>query len=339
MPETEGWQRQKRGANYAAPLLSEQDETVPDSHIGMYALFSNKKDPAVYMSEKQRQKIRSDTFLAVKKIYDKYGSPDYADFWNYNLDAINQLGLNKFANHAKIAPVCGIIECFEQKVKTKTNGKPRNIISFGINIKRLTDYLFELKRYKLGAGPFPAPPELPADQKKSEEAVMFGTARLGLGDGAGIPIAKNALYYQFVHWCTLNNVTRKQGALMALEYFIQGHPTEGLKDIEEYRVNTEFTKTLEAPTAIEDGERKMTVKIQAPIFSVAKGIIRRYNSDIANITKETLTFDGYVNNALHLINQHMPLKYRDPEAAAEQEKIQQMKESLEQSMENDDFDE
>lgn len=57
--------------------LSERDEYVPSSHIGMYSLLRNPKNKGIFMGEKRVEKARNETFDGVFRLYRKYGSPDF----------------------------------------------------------------------------------------------------------------------------------------------------------------------------------------------------------------------------------------------------------------------
>ena len=315
------WERQKRRKNYIPPLLSDKDEFVPDTHIGMYSLLTNPKDPAIYMSEAQCQKLRKDTFEGVYNLYKKYGSPDFAIFWNYNIDAINEIRLNKFGTHTKLLPVIGIIQCFEKKMKLKTNGHIRYIISFGINKKKLTDYLKSVQHAKKMGEDLPPLPKLNLPGNKSKDFIIFGGTTIKT-DGGTLSIDRNSVYNQFSHWCELNGITKKQGATMALKYFVDNHPLDGLGELADYDVITEFDATVYARKTQDSVDESYKVKFDGTLLSKAKAIIKRYNRDIANIEKETLTINGYVNNAVHLLNQNMPLKYRDPELYEQQQQLE-----------------
>lgn len=333
------WEREKRGKYYIPPLLSDKDDFVPETHIGMYRLLTNPKDPAIYMSEAQCQKLRHETFDTVNTLYKKYGSPDFQIFWNYNLEAINELGMNKFGTHSKILPVIGLIECFEKKMKLKSNGHYRYIISFGIDKERLKRYFYEVRRAKQYGGEVP-PPKLVLKRNKTRDLVLFGEAKLSAGGGRMI-IDKNAIYNQFSHWCSLNGVTKKTGATMALKYFIENHPIDGIEDLENYDVFTEFDKPILAAKKKDKAfDETIKVKMDGEVLRKANEIIKLYNRDVANIAKETLTLDGYANNAFHLLNQNMPLKYRDKELYEQKMQLELMEKNaktMEADNESDGF--
>lgn len=305
------------------PLLSEQDEFVPDTHIPLYKLVTNPKDPAIYMSEAVCQKMRKETFDNVHTLYKKYGSPDFQIFWNYNLEAINELGLNKFGTHTRLLPIIGLMECFEKKMKLKSNGQMRYLISFGINRDKLTDYLREVKLSKKTGKEVPLP-KAEFKGNKSRDFILFGEAQIQAGGGQ-LLIDKNAVYNQFSHWCSLNGITKKTGATMALKFFVDNNPISGLGDLEDYDIFTELDKPVLAMKKKNEGPPEVIkVSVDGTVLGKARDIIKRYNRDVANIAKETLTIHGYVNNALHLLNQNMALKYRDPEMWEQQRQLELM---------------
>lgn len=306
------WQKEKRGKSYIPPTLSAHDEFVPDTHIGIYSLLTNPKDPAIYMSEAQCQKLRQETFDGVVALYKKYGSPDFQIFWNYNLEVINEIGLNKFGKHTKLVPILGIIECFEEKMALKSNGKLRYVISFGVSKARLGDYLLAAKVSRQTGQPIELP-KLELNAIKTRDLILFGEARINTDYGDRIRVDKNAVYQQFKHWCRLNGVTLKTGATLALKYFVDNHPIEGLGDTEDYDILTEFDQPIYARVRADTLDQIVKVKMDGNVYNHAHNIIRRYNRDIANIAKDTLTFDGYVNNAIYSFNQRMPLQYSNPD--------------------------
>lgn len=317
------WERQRRGKNFIPPLLSDHDEFVPETHIGIYSLLTNPKDPAIYMSDIQCQKIRRETFNVVNELYKKYGSPDFAVFWNHNLEAINDLQLNKFGTHTKLLPIIGIIECFEKKMRLHSNGSLRYIISFGINRQQLTNYLKEVRRSKKTGEKIPLP-KLKLKGNKSKDFIIFGDAQLATDDGKKITVDRNAVYNQFSHWCQLNGITKKTGATMALKYFVENHPLDGLGELSDYDVLTEFDKTVFAKKSDDSANERVRVTLDGTVLSKARQIIRLYNRDIANISKPALSTDGYVNNAVHLLNQNMPLQYRDPDLYEQRRQLELM---------------
>ena len=338
------WQRGNRGRKYIPPLLSAKDEFVPETHIGMYELLTNPKDPAIFMSEVQCQKLRQDSYEAVHRLYQKYGSPDFCNFWNYNLEEINELGLNKFSTHTKLAPIVGLIECFEKKMPLKSNGRLRYIISFGIEKKRLTEYLRAKKLSKRSGAEVEPPTVKDKYRKKSKDLVIWGEGKLNI-DGRQVTIDRNAVYKQFSHWCELNGVTIKNGSTMAIKYFVEHHPIEGLKDIKAYDVVTEFDKVVLAKPKDDEPDANVKVKLNGKVYELARSIIRLYNRDVENVEKETLTLEKYINNGVHLLNQNMPLKYRAPDLYEQQRQLELMeleakaeRHDIEEQAEWDEFD-
>lgn len=332
------WKRQKRGRTYIPPLLSDKDEFVPDTHIGMYQLVTNPKDPAIYMAELQCQKMRKETFDAVATLYKKYGSPDFQIFWNYNLEAINELGLNKFTTHTRLLPIVGIMECFEKKMKLKSNGSMRYVISFGVEKKKLSDYLREVKFSKKTGKEVPPPRLELKHPNKSRDLILFGETILKT-EGGNLVIDKNAVYNQFSHWCSLNGVTKKTGATMALKFFVENHKIDGLGDVEDYDILTELDRpVLAAKRKTENIDETIKVRIDGNLLAKAKDIVKKYNRDVANIAKETLTMAGYINNAIHLLNEHMPLKYRDPELYEQKRQLELLEQQTGYNPEEDETD-
>lgn len=323
MPDGYTWKRGTRGNKYIPPLLSNQDEYCPKTHYPMYKILRNQKNTNVYMSEESCQKMRMETYQNVYTLYNKYGGPDFADFFNVNREEINELALNAFAKHIKLAPVSGLIECFSTEYRLKSNGRKRKAISFGINKVLLRKYFENVKKAEETGKPVVIP-KLKRAPQKDKNIVIFGESTIKLDRGQEVKIERNALYNQFQHWCLLNGVSEKEGVLMALECLIQDYPITGLDEVGEYRVVTEFDRySYIRPNQEQPEQRK--INFDGQILALAEKIIERYNLDTENITKPFMELDTYVNNAVHLLNSNMDLKYRDPELDLERKQLERMK--------------
>lgn len=310
------YEKQNRPDDYIAPSLSEKDEYIPQTHIGMYSILRNEKNKSVYMSESQCQNVRKKTYNAVLEIFREYNSPDYADLWNYFISAINDCGLNYFITNPKIAPVGDLIECFETEDKVKT-GHTRIVISFGINKKLLAEYFKNPSKI----------PKLKPPGNKSREAVIFGEDTIKIGKEGKFVIERNAIYNRFCHWCKLQGVDKREGALMALQTLFRCYPVNGLNETEYYGMVTELDRQIFTRT-YEKGEEEVPVTFSKQILGQAKDIIARYNLDPNILTKPRMDFNTYVNNALHLLNSNMPMRYRDPDFVKEKEDTEKMEENI-----------
>lgn len=323
------YERQRRsGGTQGLPYLSEKDEYIPKTHIGMYSVLRNPKNEAVYMSEEQCQNIRRKTFDALHAIFKKYGSPDYVDLWNYNILAINDVGINFFIINPKLAPIGDLIECFgeEDKLPKDKKRQLRTMISFGINRELLAEYFHNVDIAKK-TGSKVKIPQLPPLPPKTREEVIFGQSTIQIDDAGSLTIDRNAIYNRFQHWCTLQGVDEQRGALMALEALFKRYPIDGLNSTDYYHVVTELDRKIFTPRKA-DGTETVEVELSSLIYGQAKAIIERYNADPANLSKSQMAFDTYANNALHLLNNNMPLVYRDPELLKDRqntEKIEQGK--------------
>lgn len=300
--------------------LSEKDEFVPSSYIGMYSIFRNPKNKSVYLSEESCQKIRKRTFEKVRLLYEKYGASKFSDFFNYNLDILDKIGVNYFASHPGIAPISKIIECFESNKGTEKH--PQYMISFAIEKYNLSKY-FERKRIAENTNTEFRNPKLNRYNDKRKDFVLLGNKEFQVYKDKSVKIPLNALYNQFSEWCELQDISEEDGVLMALEELIKAHPLDKLKEITDYDFLTEFDKLLFARPKHELEYVEKTVDVSGGIFALSDMIIERYNRDPQNITKQ-IDFNKYVNNALHLLNNSMPLIYRDPELYVEQQKINEM---------------
>lgn len=287
------------------PVLSEKDEFVPSTHIGMYSIFRNPKNKNVYLSEQHCQSIRKKTFEAIFNFFRKYGSPDFADLFNYNVDTFTALGLNYFATQPKVAPLANLIECFT--ISPNLNGIRR--VSFGLSKKAL-EYYFTTRHV----------PIITRNKSKSRDLILFGAEEIKLNSEVNIKIDRTAWYRRFVEWCELQGVDQQEGLIMAFEQLFNAYPLTDLLPTSEYDFITEFDKPLFAKRkGIAKGTTNKTVELSNIINGLAEDIIKRYNRDPDNATKK-LDFDTYINNALYLLNNSMDVKYQDPELY--QEKIQ-----------------
>lgn len=311
-------------------MLSEKDEYIPKTHIGMYSLLRNEKNQSIYLSEDQCQNIRVKTYKGILQIFREYGSPDYADLWNYNISAINDCGLNYFITNPKLAPIGDLIECFEEIVETKKGkarlqGNKALYISFGINKAMLLKY-FENVAYAEKTGEPVKIPKLKTPTPKSREQVLFGQETFTRKSGEPITIDRNALYNRFEHWCKLQGIKKPEGILMALETLFKCYPIDELQETEYYNMVTELDQLAFRPR-IEKGIEEVTANLSKVIYGKSKDIIGRYNLDPNNLSKGKMTIDTYINNALHLLNSNMPLKYQDPDFIEEENNIKRMEES------------
>lgn len=302
--------------------LSERDEYVPTTHIGMYSLLRNPKNKGIYMGEKRCEKARKDTFSSVLNLYIKYGSPDFADFYNRNAEVITQIGMNHFAYNQKLAPIAEFIECFISEVIGETN--KRIFASFGINKQLLRVYLDSLKSGEsLGKEFLRKFLVNQPDKSKSRDFIIFGHDDVTLFDSTSIDLDKNALYRRFLDWCELQGVEKSDGVLMALESLMDAYPLSDVKENTDYDILTEFDVPIFKKPEKEADKVDRTVVFSGGILALAEKIVQRYNRDANNLTKQ-VSFDTYINNAVHLMNQTMPEQYRDPELTEEKKQLEEM---------------
>lgn len=317
MERTYHYKGPTRGKGYQkAPWLSDKDEYIPNTHIGMYSLISNPPNESMYLPEDLLISVRRKSYEGLLEVYREYRSPDYADLWNYNIYAITETGLNYFTIIDGVKPIAHLIECFslEQKVEECLNNI-RTVISFGINRKLLSAYLEDAQVCKR-TGQNPKTFDLSPLPYKSREAVLFGQDTIKIDDAGALVIDRNAIYNRFEHWCILQGISKEKGALMALEALLKQYPIDGLNNRKYYRVATKLDKHIFTPRESQ-GKERIEVELSKLISETAKAIIERYNADPANLTKERMNFGTYINNALHLLNSNMPLQYRDPELLAD----------------------
>lgn len=210
-------------------VLSERDEFVPESHIGMYSLLRNPKNKGVFMGEARVCKVREETFGSVLKLYRKYGSPDFADFYNRNAEVITEIGMNHFSYNQKLLPIADMIECFLCKTE---NG---SLASFGISKQILRSYLISLKdKTPFDRDLYKTFLANPPNKNKSRDFIIFGADKIDLFDGNTVSVDKNALYRRFCDWCELQGVEKQEGVMMALESLLEAYPLEAVKENTDY---------------------------------------------------------------------------------------------------------
>lgn len=308
------YQKRKRNPKELYPYLSKSDEYIPNTHIGMYSILRNPKNESVYMGEERCQNIRKKTYDAILSIYRKYNSPSFSDLWNYNITAINACGLNYFATNPKIAPIAGIIQCIEMTDKD-SHRYTRNYVSFAVSKNALAKYFKMQEQAKITGEEIKLPvlrPIIP----KTKAQIIFGKEEIEIDDKHTIAPDRNAIYNRFDHWCKLNGVSIQEGGVMALQTLIKDYPIDGLNDLNYYNIVTELDKQVFLPEQ-EIGTERVVVNLSKMLYNKASNIMARYNQDPDNLEKGELTLDTYVNNALHLLNSNMPMKYRNKEKEKE----------------------
>lgn len=297
-------------------FLSEQDEYVPSTHLGMYSLFRNPENKSVYMSESRCQAIRYKTYNSVMELFKKYRAPTFCTFFNYNADVLTKLGVNYFETHDKFAPIAELVEAFPHQIET--DSVPVQAISFGIDKLTLKVYLKSLRD---GTDFWADPPvsvmKRKKLQRKNRDFIMFGYEDTQIDYWKSVHMPRNPLYSQFLDWCELQSLRPYEGMLMAIECLLQAYPADGLKDVTEYDYIDELDVPLYAKARERTKKIKREVILSGQICSLADAIIDRYNREPKNIARR-IDFDLYVNNALHLLNQNMDLQYRDPALYEEQ---------------------
>lgn len=309
--------RPKQYSDRPSLHLSEKDEYVPATHIGMYSILRDPKNKNVYLDEEHCQKLRSGTYEGLLEIYKKYGSPDLADLFNCSpIDMLADTGLNHFAFHPNIAPVACLIECFETEIKGCL------FISFGIDKKRLAEYFKNKDKPGFKAEELRKECENP----QSQEKLLFGEEEICLDDHTSVKIERNALYRRFEHWCALQDMDMTTGLFTALQALVEVYPVDGLMELDEYDVITEFDQALFKKPKRREKTIERNMKISGSVYATSNKIIARYNRDPANLARANMSFDDYTNNALHLLNKSMDLKYQDPELYMELRQIERAEE-------------
>lgn len=291
-------------------FLSEKDEYVPSTHIGMYSLFRNPENTSVYMSESRCQSMRYKTYSKTMELFKKYRTLSFCTFFNYNADILTKLGVNYFATHDKFAPIAELVESFPHKIETTP--VPSQAISFGIDRMVLKSYLESLRK---GTNFWTAPPISVIKRKKVQlekrDFVLFDEEETKMDYWKSIHMPRNPLYNRFLDWCEIQGIQAHEGMLMAIDELLKSHPADGLKDLTEYDYIAELDVPLYAKPRERSKRVEMPVEFSGKLYSEAEAIIERYNREPKNSAKK-INFDVYCNNALFLMNSNMDLQYRNP---------------------------
>lgn len=279
------------------PVLTKNDQYLSREYIGMYSIFRNPINKAVYISESMCQNMRKRTFDAIMSLCKQYNSPNFADLFNYNAQVIGEAGLNFFAEHDKIAPIASIIQCFQKRF---TNDKYSVYISFGIKKELLKEY------FDTGICP-----KIEWPSYMTRDAVIFGTEDIKFFADKIIKIPKNQLYHKFLTWCRKRNISESDALTIALSLLMKKYKINSTKDFGEYEPITVLDRNLFSDAAMENAEERV-VYFSGVVLSQANKIIARYNRDPDNVEKKKMDFKTYCNNAVALLNKSMPDKYTNP---------------------------
>lgn len=311
-------------------FLSEKDEYVPDEYIGIYEIFSNPKcalpthTPEKWCLGKTKLKeLRGKTFKSVRSRFLESKASDFSRYWNSNLDAINNLGINEFFKISCFTELAQAMICFKTSIKNKTNGKKRVIISFGIKKSIYRSYYDSLEK-SLETGEIPEKVNL-YDRHKRRVVDIDKLPRTMIRFESEVPnqykwveIYKNEIFTMFEQWCKLKKKTKKQGLYEAMALLMKSQPIKEMEsDLEVYSNQIDIHTTDFVQENSGSGDMLLKATVPKKIVSLSHEIITRYNSDPNNKAKTLLTTDLYVAQAINEFNKNIPLKYSDPIAYEE----------------------
>lgn len=308
--------------------LTMKDETVPDGYIPIYNLFTEKKyalpgcEDFWCIGEEQLKKMRFYAYHEVKKRLELCKSVDYAKFWNGNLDAINDLGINPFANLIHFKELASVMICFQTTEANKFSGIKRKMVSWGIKDSVYREY-YRAQREAVQTGEKAKAVRL-YDNHKKRTGNMFKMPRVKIffdtqnGDRQVVKLRRNALYNQFEFWCAANRLTKTEGIYQAISLLVEQCPVEGLEELGAYerKCDLDYTEVL-IPDTTPENTVSTTVWIPKKIHMKMREIIERWNKDPNNIGEKQMTIPAYVTQAVDELNRRSPLRYFDPEAYRE----------------------
>lgn len=315
--------------------LSKNDEYVPDNYIPLSDFFMNAKYALPGYSEeewvigfKTLDEMRKKTFSQAKKRFVASGAKSFSSFWNGNLDAINESGINQFVKLSAFRELSSCMIAFETKIVSAINKRNNRYISFGI-LKQNYDNYSESLRISILEGSIPKKVSLYDPHKRRLNDFFSSPTAQIYFDGKDkksqhrININKIDLYYQFEQWCKIKGKTKKQGIYEAIQALFEKYPID-LKSTENISSKKNEFGSLECViNSREIGYTTVTVKIPSAIYDNSISIIRRFNSDPSNISQKCLNTSLYVSQAVAAFNKRVPLKYSDPIAYQEYLKIKE----------------
>lgn len=317
--------------------LSSDDSGIPDDYLSITEIFTNPKCALPGFSadtwcigEKRlkdmRRKCFENTLLRLRtskaERFDKY--------WNGNIDAINQLGLNEFAKLSFFSDLASVMMAFENRVKTKyvDISSKHKVISFGIR-KTLYRKYYDSLAVALKTGQDPKPVNLYDPKKKRRNDVFYNTQQTTIvfdGPDGGKPhyveLNKNEVFLAYEKWCKLNGITKKQGLYNAMLLMMKEFPIKDMDSLEEIRAFKKYHKykdnirTEEIVVRSNDPSEWSSIKIKLPMSVKDKieNIIKLYNHDLSNVWKKNMTLSSFGLQALVYYIKNIPLKYSDPQA-------------------------
>ena len=306
--------------------LSERDQDVPESYIPLTDFFLN-SDYALpgYSKEewaigfKALDEMRKKTFRNAKRIFFKTGAKSFSSFWNGNIDALNESKTNEFCKLSSFIYLSGFMIAFEVIKKSQPNQKNNRYISFGISKSNYNIYKYTLE-LAIKRGETVTKFNLSDPHKRrSNDLYMLPKMTFGFDgekrkDQYTVTVDKIDLYHQFEFWCKINGYTKKQGIYKAIQELLKQYPLEKNENENQNVFNDEFSSLTYVINSRDSGRQNTSISIPAPIYDDANKIIRRFNNDPQNATKNKLNFSMYVAQAVAAFNKRVPLRYSDPVA-------------------------
>lgn len=322
---------EKRNNTY----LSGKDEFVPEKYIplteifsdGSYALPGNDPDRWC-LGSVTLDNMRRATFREVKRRYELSGANTFASFWNGNLDAINQMGLNQFSKLSSFKDLAGSIICFDHIVLNSKKTHKINYVSFGIKKEIYERYYMELK-HSISEGRLMKDVNT-YDPKKRRLNDTFQTQKTTIRFDSLDPkrpylvaVAKNELFLRFEKWCNLNRIKKSDAIYEAIKLIMEQNPIEELEPLESFKIKSGITTNQVVFLGEKSQNKKFLSEIPTNIYNDMCGIIRRFNLDPVNADKKRLSISTYVAQAVLAFNKSVPLKYINPELYDEYKKVKE----------------
>lgn len=309
--------------------LSTKDQYVPKNYIPLTDLLMNPKYalPCYTPEEwcigfKAVNEMRKKTFSAAKKRFNLTGAKSFKTFWNGNLDAINEAGINEFYKLTAFRDLSTGMVAFEEIIQSTNNKRNNRYVSFGVSKENYYIYCEKLKK-SISEGRMLESINL-YDRHKRRTNDLFNVQTVSIRidgpmkkDQYSVTLHKNDLFLEFEQWCKIKGKTKKQSIYEAIKLLMEQNPVDQ-KDTQGLLSKKNGFSSLEVVIgARTDGTVQKQVKLPAQLYDTLEAIIRRFNSDPSNISKGNVTLSTMVTQALSEYVRRLPLKYVDPIAYKE----------------------
>lgn len=282
-----------------------KDAGIPYDYYSIYEIFKEKE---MKVSLDEVLELKKKSIKSVLELMKKESINDFVFYWNSHSHLFDS-DTNCFARNIKFAPIAHMVEAFRyinDDESSKNVGKI--FISFGIKRNVFIDYALK---------GIIAKKELKEEQIVTPDNKRYKNYSTKIEDKDGnkkgdIRIKKNALFFRWKDWCSLNDINPNVAVLKAIEKQIEENPTKGLKEIEEYYTANEPYYSIDYT----NGKKNIILNglsIQSDVYNMIMNYIRLYNDSIDNLSNKNLSLSSVVNLSLKKLLVELELKFKSPE--------------------------